>query len=178
MRAHGWLGGLLALAAGAGARQLDVRCQREVVADTAAVLGAVASSVKGDVIQFLGTCVVNETVPLLEGRGYVGKDKESSRIMQANGANLRASAPPRSVHPRAAVPALLSLPPGTARPPASHPAPSRCLPALSALRPTADAPSFSRFSHPRRARRLPGLAQGHSGARHRHAYRAPDVRRK
>jgi hypothetical protein len=74
----------------AGARRIDVRCQREVVADTAAVLGAVRSSAKGDVIMFRGTCVVNETVPLLEGRGYLGEDKLSSRIVQADGANLLA----------------------------------------------------------------------------------------
>jgi hypothetical protein len=81
---------VLLLAQAVGARQLDVRCQRKVAADTAAVLGAIRSSCKGDVIKFHGTCVVNETVPLLEGRGYIGESKGTSRIVQADGANLLA----------------------------------------------------------------------------------------
>lgn len=82
----------LLLVHGAGARQLDVHCQRDVVIDTAAILNTVNASLKGDVIQIHGTCVVNETVPLLEGRGFVGVDKNSSRIVQADGANLPALA--------------------------------------------------------------------------------------
>jgi hypothetical protein len=83
---------LLLLASRARARHLNVLCQHDVRQDTPAILSTILGSLKGDVIQIQGTCVVNQTIPLLEGRGFVGVDKNSSRIVQADGANLPALA--------------------------------------------------------------------------------------
>jgi hypothetical protein len=100
-----WLG-LLLLVGRAAARQLEIHCQQDVVADTAAILNTVNRSLKGDVIQIHGMCVVNETVPLLEGRGFVGVDKNTSRIVQADGANLPALAASDAWLKESAVPGL------------------------------------------------------------------------
>src|SRR2546421_2265575 len=59
--------------------------------DTTAIQNAINASSFGNTIFFpTGTYIVSTTIKLLKGRRYIGSNRESTTIKQANGANLDA----------------------------------------------------------------------------------------
>jgi hypothetical protein len=58
--------------------------------DSKEIARTLARSAPGDEIVFDGTCLVNETTPLLANRSYRGRSRTGTVIQQADGANLPA----------------------------------------------------------------------------------------
>ena len=86
-----WAPVLAALTLADGAR-IDVKCVDRVSVDTKLLLSAIHESAAGDRIAIHGKCTVNETIPLLGDRSYVGDSRSGTIITQADGANLVALA--------------------------------------------------------------------------------------
>ena len=70
-------------------RELVVACKNNV-RDSAVIARTLQRSAEGDEIVFDGTCLVSQTIPLLENRQYRGRSRTGTVIQQADGANLDA----------------------------------------------------------------------------------------
>ena len=62
----------------ARAAAIDVTCNGQVADDTPRLIAAIHGSSIGDRLYIHGTCVVNDTIPLLGDRAYVGDSRSGT----------------------------------------------------------------------------------------------------